>query len=510
MSNSFRKHQTKLLSIISFFIMASTSWAATYYVDPNGNDTAGNGSQSSPWKSLSNACAKVKSSGNTIYINAGNYTDNNGCNLATGVNLQGAGKSLVTITSAYTGQYIYRNTASANPVPHGNNDISGFTLDGSNKALQLGIFISGTDNITIHDMKFQHIKTSAIRLAGWDSWPDYNTATVTPPAAYGYGNVIHDVEIDDCTSQTTESTNDRLGALDLMSLADCQVYNVIINENYPNHGTGLKNALGWLKGIKFYNSTITTDHGNTDSFVIETYNFSGDSEIYNCTFNHYISLNGGKLTLDSGSSWNLKIHDNILNMTGLGGSGHEFSHNWLNIYNNYFYGASAPAAGLWTTNYLTSSGVTHWRFNNNIVYNCSEGVYMARGNNSYVEIFNNTFDTMTANPWGGNAVDITGGSINTFKVQNNLIINSSGAIKTTGGSITNSTIDHNWLNAANPGITKSGNRPSPYYVPNGSSSNLADAGINVGLPYKGSAPAIGAFDYDSGITLKAPTNLTVS
>ena len=512
----FLVQQITMLSMLVTLVMCSSSWAATYYVDPNGNDTSGNGSSTSPWKSLSTACSKVTSAGNTIYLNAGSYTDNNSCNLAMGVNIAGAGTSAVTITSAYGGgygtAYIYRggDTVTTNPLPHANNDISGFTLNGSNKTLSCGIWLRGSDYITIHDMAFKNIKTTAINLGGWNGWADYNTSTTNPPACWGYNDVIHDVSIDNCSTATTQSTDDRLGAIDLKSLANLQIYNVTINENYAGCGTGIKAVVGWLKGFKLYNSTITMSPTNSDSFVMETYNFSGDSEVYNNTFNHYISLNGGVLNLDSGSTWNLKIHDNVFNMAGLPSttSGNEFSHNWLNIYNNYFNGGNHPAAGLWSTNYLTGSGVSHWRFNNNVIYNCSDGVYLARGSNSYIEILNNTFDTMTGNPWGGSGVDGSGfsGSMSGTKIQNNLIMNSHGTISTSGG-MSGSIIDHNWLNAANPGITGSGNRPSPYYRPSSTSSNLADAGTNVGLPYSGSAPAIGA--YEPGVSLSAPTNLTV-
>ena len=505
----------RMTAILSIAFLAAASArlasAATYYVDPNGNDS-NSGAQSAPWKTLSNACSRVTTAGNTIYINAGNYTDNNSCSLAVGVNIQGAGASSVKITSAYGGGsnsgYInISGDAAANPIQHGNNDISGFTLDGSNKTLAVGIRVKGRDYITIHDMKLQHIKRHAISLAGWDNWPDYNTATTTPPTAWGLNDVIHDVTIDDCSSETSDTTNDRLGAITLTALADCQIYNVTINENYPNHGTAIKAVVGWLQGFKLYNSTINADHGNTDSFVLETYNFQGDSEIYNCTFNHFISLNGGRTTLVSGSSWNLKIHDNTFNLSGFANTaGNEFSHNWLNVYNNYFYGSNGPAAGLWSTNYLTSAGVSHWRFNNNVIYNCADGVWIPRGNNSYIEILNNTFDTITANPWGGSAIDAAGftGSMYGTKIQNNLIMNAVATPITTSAGMTGSVIDHNWLNTANPGITKTGNRPSPYYQPSGSASNLVNAGANVGLPYSGTAPDIGAYEY-SGATPPADT-----
>jgi hypothetical protein len=510
----FMARQIAILSMLVTILMCSSSWAASYYVDPNGNDTSGNGSSTSPWKSLSTACSKVTSSGNTIFINAGNYTDNNRCNLAVGVNIQGAGKSSVTITSAYSGGsgtgYIYRENGQTNPVPHGNNDISGFTLNGSNKTLRSGIWIRGSDNINVHDMNFTKIHTTAICFGGYGFQTDYNTLTSTQPVVYGINYTIHDVVIDDCSSETSDSTNDRQGAINLIGVQNCVIYNMTLNENYPNHGVGLKAVPGWLKGFKMYNSTITTDHTNTDSFVFEMYNFASDSEIYNNSFNHYISLNGGITSLNSGSSWNLKIHDNVSVLAGLPStSGHEFSHNWLNVYNNYFYGGNVPAAGLWSTNYLTGSGVTHWRFNNNVVYNCSDGVYIARGNNSYVEIYNNTFDTMTGSPWGGSGIDGSSfsGSMSGTKIQNNLIINSASTPITTNGNMSGSIIDHNWLNTASPGINKTGNRPSPYYVPSSTSSNLADAGINVGLPFTGSAPAIGAFE--PGLALSAPTNLSV-
>jgi len=530
LKKNFFAKKTVFFTLLTILMLGSTSFAATYYVDPNGNDTSGNGSSTSPWRSLSNACAKVTSAGNTIYINAGNYTDNNRCNLAAGVTIQGAGKSLVTITSAYSGgygtAYIYRETAQTNPVPHGNNDISGFTLNGSNKTLSCGIWLRGSDYNAIHDMKFQKIKSHAIKLAGWTYWTDYNTTANTPPAAWGYNDAVYNVDIDDCTSQTTQTTDDRYGAIDLQALSGFKMYNVTINENYSARGTGVKAVPGWLQGFKGYNLNIKTNVYYSDSFVFETYNFTGDSEIYNSTFYQSISLNGGAKNLDSGSTWNLKIHDNTIDLSQMQvqSVGQELSHHWLDFYNNYITGNKGIAAGLWSTNYTTGSGVSHWRFRNNVVYNCADGLQLVRGTNSYVEIYNNIFDTMTANPWGGSGIDGSSfsGSLSGAKIQNNLIMNTPAAPISIGGSLTNTLVDHNWLyntgngnNVANssssttqtnntkgvaPQITGSGARPDPYYRST-ASSNLVDAGVNVGLAYSGSAPDIGSFE---GKRLSAP------
>src|SRR5512139_3691040 len=127
MSNKvFHKVEIAAFIIVPIFFMTSAGWAATYFVDPSGSNTNGNGSQSAPWKSLSYACRKVFA-GNTIYVNPGNYTDNSTCSLATGVLILGAGSSLVTINTS-ANRYI--KAVSNLPVINGGNEISGITFNG--------------------------------------------------------------------------------------------------------------------------------------------------------------------------------------------------------------------------------------------------------------------------------------------------------------------------------------------------------------------------------------------
>jgi hypothetical protein len=516
--------------------MCSSALAATYYVDPNGNDTSGNGTQTSPWKTLSTACNHVTSSGNTIYINPGTYTDNNTCKLAIGVNIQGAGSDRVLIKSAYNGAigtaYIYRQNANTNPVTQGNNEISGFTLDGSSKTLVMGIFIRGSDNLNIHNLKLQNIKVTALRVDGYYDWTDgYNT----PPPAYGKNVVIHDIETADTTTVTDYGWGPRLGAIALAALENAQVYNLTINENIVGRGVGIKNTKGWLKGFKGYNWTINTDVSNGDAFVFEIYNFLGDSEIYDCTFNHALSLNGGLKTPITGSTWNLKIHDTKTDFSKFPthALGHELSHNYLDFYNNYIYGNKGRGAGLWTTNYSTGTSVNNWRFRNNVVYNCAAGGLSIEkgGSMSNIQVFNNVFDSISNSPYGGYGISTEGfsGTLSGLKIQNNLIMNCLAAPVSVGSKLTSTLIDHNFfygngngngvknagsgtaitnnITSGAPGIMASGSRPTQYYQLTGS-SNLLNTGINVGLPYNGTAPNIGA--YGQPKLPLPPTNLTVS
>jgi len=126
-----------------------------------------------------------------------------------------------------------------------------------------------------------------------------------------------------------------------------------------------------------------------------------------------------------------------------------------------------------------------------------------------------------------NVVGVYGGTSDNLDIKNNLVINSSTGynyypnqlIHTENGAtidrlqvLNNSTtnldagsvltsvlgilqsplINLNVL--TNPAVRKTGDRPQPYYLP-ASGSSLINAGLDVGLPFAGSAPDIGAYEY---------------
>ncbi|NMO21058.1 hypothetical protein HPC49_29030 [Pyxidicoccus fallax] len=45
------------------------------------------------------------------------------------------------------------------------------------------------------------------------------------------------------------------------------------------------------------------------------------------------------------------------------------------------------------------------------------------------------------------------------------------------------------------GLKRTGAMPFPYFEPSGSSANVVDRGANVGLPFSGAAPDLGALEY---------------
>ncbi|MDR3579651.1 MAG: hypothetical protein P4L44_06795 [Oryzomonas sp.] len=563
-------------TIITFCVMvimigmAATSHAATsWYVSPTGNDTIGNGSSGSPWATLSNACSKVTNAGDTINLAAGNYTDNNPCTLGAGVNIAGAGSGSTYITSSYSGGYyitlVYAPAMSGAGTANGNQTISGFTLDGNNKALLSGIQIIGYNHVTLNDLDFKHINEGAIKLEGLDNWTnilgingeDYNV----PPPYYGQYNTLTNITITGCSAGSTAS--DPYGAVGTSVWVHSQQYmtwnNVNIDET-PSTTTGegfpVVSVPGWINASTINNCSFrvgnsgwgVTNNGSPSTF--QMWNIENGTIISNSNFYEgYISLvagdmcggqgNGSSSLITSCSATRALIfHDNNLIDTAYqGGTGHELSLSNAEYYNNYI---EMGTAGFWVaTHSFNLTGMNNISFHNNIVHNANGNsviIQTAPANVaiSGLSIYNNTFDTAaSAWPYSGILVQIAN-TLTGLAVENNIFMNfpSGYEIYFYTGSTTSPKISYNdyynttgidyiYSGASAPGLTAINNITSnPEIVGTGSKypyftgtyyqlqagSPMKNAGVNVGLSFTGSAPNIGA---GNSVTLSAPTSLTV-
>jgi len=87
--------QAYILTIL-FFGFLQLSFGAVYYVSTSGNDVSGNGSSTTPWKTLKFALSKVPANlGHTIKISAGTFIENGPLNIPPRVNIEGAGASTI-------------------------------------------------------------------------------------------------------------------------------------------------------------------------------------------------------------------------------------------------------------------------------------------------------------------------------------------------------------------------------------------------------------------------------
>jgi hypothetical protein len=131
-----------------------------------------------------------------------------------------------------------------------------------------------------------------------------------------------------------------------------------------------------------------------------------------------------------------------------------------------------------------------------------------------VKFYNNTIEF--AGSKTTNLIAIYGGASENVEIINNLIINSNTdysfyenkLVHLENAVLNDLKVMHNFLVnqpegtvtgtyknniAGDPKLNKAGSRPLPYYLPV-AGSPVIDFGMNVGLPYKGSGPDVGAFE----------------
>lgn len=533
--NSGKSFSKAMVTLVSFFLMVSAfsaAWATTYYVDPNGMNSSGrDGSMTQPWASLSYACSRVLSGNHVIYINTGSYTDNTQCILPVGVDIEGAGVSSVTINSALGSSgtaYIQGHSTPYQTMVDGSHEISGFTLNGSSRTLQVGISTRGRSNINVHDVNFLNIRFCALRIVGYDvdfgGWPDHNIA----PNWWGTGVTVSNVTVTNCGVNAAGNGGWNTGAIMLDCLKGAVVSGITVNNlSGTQTGVGIKTESGWLDSCEFKNSTFSMYLSNGDAFPLEfTYGMQNDVLIHDNTFNHMVSIvRNGPVSLVPGSSWHVQVFNNTWIM-GLNAPALEGSHRYMRVYNNYIDAANTGSGiqfahdniGIAAGNATLNSQADH-----NVIYRpnsfgCQIYDY---GNITGANFFNNTI----ANSSGvGIRVARQGSTFDTINIKNNVIMNSNGAavsIDNASQSVRNCTVTYNCFsgNGTNnvsgyqstynatvsnnkttaPGIQGTGARPDPYYRPVSASSETVDAGVDVGLPYQGSAPDMGRFEYVGAI-----------
>src|SRR5688572_32387958 len=88
--------KSKIMKRIFILALLTVSFqfalATDYYVSTSGNDASGNGSSTSPWRTLKFAVTKVAANqGHIIRLSAGTFVENGQFNVQPGVSVEGAG-----------------------------------------------------------------------------------------------------------------------------------------------------------------------------------------------------------------------------------------------------------------------------------------------------------------------------------------------------------------------------------------------------------------------------------
>jgi gliding motility-associated-like protein len=498
------------------------SFATDYYVSTSGSDASGNGSQSKPWRTLRHALSKVPANqGHTIKLSSGTFVENGPLKVPTRVNIEGAGTAtIIKAASSFhhsggwnAGKLLFQLVS--NSSTDGDQYLKNFVIDGDDRKLYGGIRVEGRNRILIQGLTVRNTNFVGIWLI---KVKDSRVTNVT---------------MRDCSmASATYGT----GSICVASIERVELDHLDIEDNY---GCGIKAmgvSYGPIYNCKFHDNKIKSaekgywvNNGNlTPSISFELFDAElVGNEVYNNVFQGCVSIVNNKYHPPK-NRIAIRIHHNTFDNRPGNNYGLELTVHDAEVDHNYFYG------GKWgITDWRHSSDkkpFENWKIHHNVFYNIkgsmpglvrSEQVGLVN-----VEIYNNTIEFVDRCEFA--ILQLVGGSSRNIKIKNNLIINNTKGpypygppvlIQVRpGASLSGLQVTNNFLQnlpignypgsysnnlSGDPQITMTGSRPEPYYFPK-SGSPLIDRGVDVGFPYSGSAPDIGAFEY--GSTTNPPAN----
>lgn len=305
-----------LLSILFLWISLTAS-GTKYYIDAAGTDAAGeDGSIAEPWATLAYAATRATTSGDTIYVNAGSYTETAVAVIAVGVSIQGAGEtSHITYTydnATWTNACI--QLVSASEGTNGNQSISYLKINGSTQTAHHGILVRCRSNVKVHHCTIIDFNNTAIQWNGKSATYTYNN----PPTTYATGNELHDCTITDCARNAWSEAQPHHGLITIAGQSGLLIYNNTLSQIDGASGSNMNiidATEGTNKGVKFYSNTTDKPYSNGSvwNMHIESWDVLGGFEIYDNIFN------GGGQHIDIGGTYNQKgsydyswyIHDNL-------------------------------------------------------------------------------------------------------------------------------------------------------------------------------------------------------
>lgn len=380
----------RLLLILIAAFFSGYTYAADYYVSPNGNDSYGDGSSGNPWRSLELACRRVAAnSGHRIILAAGTYTENAQCVIPGGVTVLGAGVDQTVITGSYAllGRGNPFNVINQNVIRIGGDNvkIGGFTIDGKSKSVGGGIYIRSVSNVEVFNVKVNQVHASAVWVV--------NSSNI----------YVHDVDVYDCSWSSSGWAS---GAVHYGSCENVTFERVNVKEVQQRNGSeGGGNAFKALGGgsisrVRFiecdaevyWYGTWQDGRAKNISLEFESVNVYG-CEVVNSTFNASVSLVGFGDTPQrdaGGYEYSVRFAGNVITNTA-GSNTLELALPYSVVENNYF---DNKAGGYGIKNWNSNTAGRNWIVRNNVFWMQSSGwptsVIGSRGGVSNLEFYNNT------------------------------------------------------------------------------------------------------------------------
>ncbi|KYC41553.1 hypothetical protein WA1_16000 [Scytonema hofmannii PCC 7110] len=266
-----------------FFFCGYTeqAFAAEYYVDIKGADS-GNGTQSSPWRTLQKALSSVAPDrGHTVKVGAGQYDLGGKVSVPSGLNLVGSGVGSTTIMGELQVVKVKDVT------------IRGIKFDGNNRKYGLGMFIRDANQLNIQDAAFNGYANEAINMERVSNSKIYNIkirdSSHNNRVLGGGGKQTSSMAIGNLSNvlvDTIDLDSRARGGAGITSISDAW------SKDQPWNSPS-----GVLKNVKFSNLNINVDQwsawasGKTPQMALELWHQQCiNCEISNSTFNSTVSL----------------------------------------------------------------------------------------------------------------------------------------------------------------------------------------------------------------------------
>ena len=480
----------------------------TYYVTTTGSDDPARDGLTSAtaFASLPYACTRA-AAGSTIDVGPGLFVQNEAALPKPGTTIRGAGSAQTTIRSGATWTMVERPK----------NEYYEDYLIAFDRYAQ-GYSGSSGHGMTVRDLRLE--STLANLTHGGIYFRDLDDVLIEGLEIVDFAwagiavQFSDNVTVRNCLIENANRVEDDFfsGNIHTAWLTGSDFHNNTIRNTVPGSrqwGVGYKG--GGHTNCRIFGNDFTTGTG----FDIEIpFEQERGLEIFDNQFDRPVSIpkpgpNGDPAS--HGFDYSIWLHDNVSTY----GYAIEGPRGYLRVSHNYF--------ATTTNNHRTIAqfgghvSEPMWVHNNVVVGVDRSFIWKGGGTRNNVEVYNNTVYYDVA---GGNkaaTIDLAGGTGNTgWQVHNNLFVMPAGEPRAAGGFAfgTANSYTHNLLVNAegsvptgnfvdtDPGLTLGGTAPDPYYRPASAQSFVVDAGIDVGLPYEGAAPDIGAFELAAALPVE--------
>ncbi len=478
------------------FLCVATLPATDYYVSVTGTDDAATDglTPATAWAGLAYACTRIEPGPHTIHLGEGTFVATQTAYLKSGFRVIGAGAELTTLA----GDSLWLMQGRRNQFKRPNYLIAGDNLD-SVRVAGMRLISQNRDSLLDGAIRFERVKHSELDSLHLEdfAW------------AGAYLRLCKFMQVHDNVflNASTEKDGYWGGCLFTRYFEQSEIYNNTITTTY---GGGYGYKASGHRSTSFHDNTVIPNNGN---FAIESaHENEYDFEIYDNYLDGTISVpkpGQGANPLNEGYTNSVWIHDNIIthSYTVEGPRNHlRLEHNYIDIEMS----DDNDNGRVYTHHGGINFGPVY--IHNNVIVNVDRAfIWKNEGRADSIHAYNNTVYCADS-PRAGDLLGIANGQgLRGWTFHNNLVIAPDSQprkfYRQNVGGDTAITATHNLLvnvtfappgnfTAEDPGLTGSGDRPFPYYAPLSEQSFVVDQGLDVGLPFIGTAPDIGAFEFD--------------